>query len=1015
MSADVPAIPVAIRAYPVSSERRRKGPGRSLPRPDAMLVWDTETRIDVTQRLTFGCYRFVEQGECLREALFCADDLTPAERKTLFGYVARHAADVSPNGVARLDVLSRSDFLKRFFQLAYKGRVLIVAFNLPFDVSRLAYDVTDARRNFVGGFSIRLWSYRDEAKGEQRDRFRPDVVIKHLDSKRALIRFTGRKRADIEDQIPEDSVTGEPDDRYRFRGHFLDLRTLAFALTNSGHSLETACRAFDVAHPKRPTTHHGTISPAYVTYNRFDVLATSELAVKLLEEYDRHPIQLPVTQAFSPASIGKAYLRAMGIPPILQRQADFPAAFLGHAQSAFFGGRTSARIRKVAVPVVYTDFLSMYPTVNTLMGLWRFVIARKIHVLNHCTGDVMELLQEVQHNPESCFDQETWPRLAAFVRVAPDGDVLPMRAKFSADRNDWQVGVNHLYGAAAPNDSLWFALPDVVASVLLTGRIPKVVDAFRLDARGRLDTLVETKLRGMVSVDPAREDFFKAVIEERKGLDKRHHLSVAEKERLEGALKVLANSTSYGIFAEMQRHESNRARVVSCQSIDETPFTCRTPHPDVPGEYCFPPLASLITSAARLMLALLEQRVTALGGTYAMEDTDSMAVVATRSGGLVECPGGPHRFADGRDAAKALSWADVRSISDAFRALNPYNPAVISSSVLEIEKDNFDPITERQRQLWCVAISAKRYVLFLKDSRGEPLLLRDDVNNGEDRWSEHGLGHLVNPTDPDSDDRAWISHVWLNIARRTLGVPTREFGFERLPAIGRVAVTSPLLLRPFAALNEGKHYNQQIKPFNFLSTSHVRSFGHPDGVRPERFQLISPYEPNPRRWLKTKWIDRYSGNTFRITTRGHHGGPGVARVQTYGDVIEAYEFHPEAKFADARGEPCGKQTLGLLRRRHVRIGELTNIGKESNSLEEVQTGIEHEEANVYTEYRDPRRGRWNTTVLPALRKASLVTLERMCEGQLSRRALIDIRAGRSTPHRRNQALLAEVAEKLSRL
>ena len=35
-----------------------------------------------------------------------------------------------------------------------------------------------------------------------------------------------------------------------------------------------------------------------------------------------------------------------------------------------------------------------------------------------------------------------------------------------------------------------------------------------------------------------------------------------------------------------------------------------------------------------------------------------------------------------------------------------------------------------------------------------------------------------------------------------------------------------------------------------------------------------------------------------------------------------------------------------------------------------------------------------------------------CAGMLSRRALIDIRAGRSTPHRRNQALIASVARKL---
>ena len=37
----------------------------------------------------------------------------------------------------------------------------------------------------------------------------------------------------------------------------------------------------------------------------------------------------------------------------------------------------------------------------------------------------------------------------------------------------------------------------------------------------------------------------------------------------------------------------------------------------------------------------------------------------------------------------------------------------------------------------------------------------------------------------------------------------------------------------------------------------------------------------------------------------------IARVKSYGDVLEEYEFHEEAKCADARGAPCGKQSVGL--------------------------------------------------------------------------------------------------------
>src|SRR5437660_9648601 len=109
----------------------------------------------------------------------------------------------------------------------------------------------------------------------------------------------------------------------------------------------------------------------------------------------------------------------------------------------------------------------------------------------------------------------------------------------------------------------------------------------------------------------------------------------------------------------MNRQESTEKQTVTCHGIDETPFQCRVMHPEIPGEFCFPPMASLITGAARLMLALLEHSVIEIGGIYAMEDTDSMAIVATESGGLVPCEGGPHRMHDERTAVKALTWNQV--------------------------------------------------------------------------------------------------------------------------------------------------------------------------------------------------------------------------------------------------------------------------------------------------------------------------------------------------------------------
>jgi hypothetical protein len=564
------------------------------------------------------------------------------------------------------------------------------------------------------------------------------------------------------DLIPDGSTTGEPEPGFKFRGHILDLRTLAFALTDRGYSLESACEAFGVEHGKGHAARHGEITMDYIDYNRRDVLATAELAVKLLEEYGKHPITLQPTKAYSPASVGKAYLRAMGILPILERQPDFPKRYLGHAASAFFGGRTSAHIRKVAVPVVYVDFLSMYPTVNSLMGLWPFVIAREVRIVEHSQVEIRELLNNI--SIQNLFDPETWKHFRAFVKLIPDGDILPSRAKYSATSNDWQVAVNRLYGKPDNSEhALWFSLPDVIASVILTGKVPNIVDGFRIEPHGALPGLKRIKLRGEIEVDPRNQDLFRVAIEQRKRLPHRTDISVSEKKRLDKALKVLANATSYGIYAEMNRQESEDAIEVLCHGIDSEPFRCRVQHPDVPGEYCFPPMAALITGAARLMLALLEKSVSDFGGTYAMEDTDSMAIVATENGGIVPCPGGKHQTSEGQPGIRALSWNQVNQIVRRFAALNPYQRDAVPGSVLKIEDDNWNPATGNRRQIYCYAISAKRYALFERSEDGSPVLLRRGLNNNEDRWSEHGLGHLMNPTDPESEDREWIAEIWLDM------------------------------------------------------------------------------------------------------------------------------------------------------------------------------------------------------------------------------------------------------------
>jgi hypothetical protein len=234
--------------------------------------------------------------------------------------------------------------------------------------------------------------------------------------------------------------------------------------------------------------------------------------------------------------------------------------------------------------------------------------------------------------------------------------------------------------------------------------------------------------------------------------------------------------------------------------------------------------------------------------------------------------------------------------------------------------------------------------------------------------------------------------------------------FADVPAVGRVTVSNPGILQALENLNKRKEYVDQIKPFNFLLSCHFSPFGHPLGVDAERFHLIAPFETNPQKWTQGNWIDQYTGNEYRVCTNGNYRSRQTARVKTFGDVLEEYEFHPESKCADARGKCSTRQTQGLLYRRHIRIDFIKYIGKESNSLEEVDAGLIHSVENVYTEYTDQRRDEWETKIRPALKTIPLSSLIK--ETGLSRRMLIKARTGRARPHRNNQRVIKNAIQRL---
>ncbi len=324
-------------------------------------------------------------------------------------------------------------------------------------------------------------------------------------------------------------------------------------------------------------------------------------------------------------------------------------------------------------------------------------------------------------------------------------------------------------------------------------------------------------------------------------------------------------------------------------------------------------------------------------------DTDSMAIIATDTGGLIPCPGGGHEMPDGTTAVNALTHRQVEAIRRRFGQLNPYDRGVVP-----------DLLKAEERGL-SYAIAAKRYVICNRDADGTIRILKA---------SEHGLGRYLDPVSPTKDRRTatggrrWIHDVWTWILAMDAHPDAPMPDWADLPAVSRVTVSSPVLLRPFTGWNAGQDWPDQLKPFNFLLTATLDPFGRPAGDDDtDKIRLIAPYSSNSDDWDQLEWRNVYDpdGPSYRITTDWQPtADDDVAVVQSCADVLRDYRVHTEAKFLGPDGQPCRRITRGVLNRRPVgAVGTPALIGKEANRLEDVQNGLVADLDEVLTTYLDP--------------------------------------------------------------
>jgi hypothetical protein len=183
--------------------------------------------------------------------------------------------------------------------------------------------------------------------------------------------------------------------------------------------------------------------------------------------------------------------------------------------------------------------------------------------------------------------------------------------------------------------------------------------------------------------------------------------------------------------------------------------------------------------------------------------------------------------------------------------------------------------------------------------------------------------------------RRWQYDFWYKIVEAALlgrpdSVPLDWHPAFRKPAAIRYTASSPHLLNWVARWNEGRRYEEQIRPFGFLFSFMPRTgiFAPSSAIpldelrrgRPPKTEAlapIAPYDSDPARAL-AKVFDRLTGKPVR-----------AEQLKTYAEVLAQYHLSCEDKFENGQFLDRGRTE-----RRHVVATGFVWIGKEANQVGE---------------------------------------------------------------------------------
>lgn len=874
------------------------------------LIFDTETTTDEKQELRFGIYE-LHGGQRIKllSALSNAQEIPLDACDTLLLHgIFYNPAILSDTEIALLESYANTHdmhchtvdkFVHMFYAFAHNKScyTLVIGHNLPFDLSRLMQEVQFPQTDFENGFSLKLCTCTWERTGRKRStgdscRKHPSIKIKKISPKASIFEFA--------DKQP--------------RGNFLDTATLARALLGPGStSLDALGKILGIEEKKLEDAIHGvTLTDDYLDYACRDVRATWQIYCKLRAIYASYNFNQKIHYIFSEASLGKALYKELGITPAMARMQNISSEIHGYAMSSYYGGRSEVHVRKQECEIAYCDFKSQYPTVFSLMGLQELLLAERYEV-EDVTAYIRNSLPDFQLAWLRASNY--WTVLRVLCKISGSNIILPVRAQFNEQTNNIALcNVEMTQGT-------WYTLADILANILLGGAIPTIEQAIEIVPHGRITMRKLAMFDGLVTIDPSNHDIFTTLINERSRIKAQAAMSTGpEQEKLDRtqlAIKLLANSTSYGVNVELRTEDTEQELLLYG---NDGALNAASSLAQQPGLFYCPVIGTHIPACGRLLLAIAQCLGAARGLSYAFCDTDSMA------------------FVKPTEMAIDAFYGYVQEIQEWFKPLYPYND---TGELFELEDVNRWGNT--LEPLYFLGISAKRYALY-----NEVGYERRHINQFTSYYlpvyrlrkvSSHGLGAYRvsdNYTSPGwipepatplnklglTTHTQWIYDLWYEYivlqnmfgASAAMVAPLWERPALDTSAYQQTTLNTAYLFKLFSHI-------PGMKPYNFVTTF----FAFPAHILQQRIQTYPALKEAYQHITSSLYVPFTTNvndvNVYYVVKSNMM----VANIKplTVREALATYFEHPEYK--SANGHFSGEMHM-----RDVRITGYIPQGKESS-------------------------------------------------------------------------------------